>query len=750
MREEALEAEAAATRTRAAAAELQAAEHATAAELARAAAAAAKSEAIEAAAATETAKAETEATKGEIVAVQAAADARRVEDIHREEERRAVMAEEHLTAMEQHVAGAYAGVRSELRALRRRYFKRASASRLEGGNATGSEKVGAKVGDDSSGDEAGDGDRDGEGMGRVERRLDLQGLVSAMLSFKRSSDDESSAAANDGMTPSAAAALAAQREMRLMEECLLLMLAGDLGPAPSPGSGSGDGSATGSVSRGGTAAGSYGLVHQALRSSTDASLRIEEERKPAAETRPVTTQEEEEEEEKKEEINLVESEARVDAAPGNDKIVHQSAAAAAVVTTTSRTGEDDDEGATTEEEDINDRGGGDDDNEEDDDFYVGHRGYGISADHAHLGMDSSIGIAGGRPDDCGDAKHPQVDSPEMAPPPPPPPPGRTHLPRRNPPPLAPHLYPIDEKNSTHVGGTRGQDALSPSAMDRALVALAEGEEGSLEGQRDEAEAQDGMAKGVAGRQSRVVSLGSGGTDDYVDHVKPFSSGTSSVGHSAPGTGEMDLEVCESPREFGTKHVRGALPRRKPPPQPQPQYPAIAGKKSQPYDSSNPSSTTQTRYPERGADHLRNTLGRVSAAENRSKENTTASKKTSQGGSVTSSKKRASSGASSSSTSMSVAKGSNVPSSRGRGGYQKISSVYGRPSQGERERDRERGREAPPLRNQTKKIMDVPVSYGHTEAELGVRGRRRDDMSLLTASDNDVLEMLTEVARGGRR
>jgi hypothetical protein len=49
---------------------------------------------------------------------------------------------------------------------------------------------------------------------------------------------------------------------------------------------------------------------------------------------------------------------------------------------------------------------------------------------------------------------------------------------------------------------------------------------------------------------------------------------------------------------------------------------------------------------------------------------------------------------------------------------------------------------------------LPGPYGHTEAkaEITAYGGRRDgdEMSFLTASDNDVLQMLTEVARGGRR
>ena len=195
--------------------------------------------------------------------------------------------------------------------------------------------------------------------------------------------------------------------------------------------------------------------------------------------------------------------------------------------------------------------------------------------------------------------------------------------------------------------------------------------------------------------------------------------------------EEELEECESPRELGMKHVRGAQPRRKPPPQPQPQYPttaAVPAKQSQ-------SQPTQSRYPERGADHLRSTLGRVSASENRS------AKKASQGG--VSTKKKSSSATSSAAA---AASSSHAVGAK-RGGYQKISSVY---AQRPGERERERGREAPLGKQAQARDWDAAVSYGHSEEELVARRGRRDDMSLLTASDNDVLEMLTEVARAGRR
>ena len=200
---------------------------------ARAAAARAAEEAALNAASARQAKGLAAEAAGKAEAARAAlekARAEAAEDARLERERRAA-------AEEARAEGAYQAVHSELRALRRRYFRRAGhrgedrenrGRPTEGADAGGGEGRGG--GGESSDDESGGASA---GMGRVERRLDPQGLVAAMLSFTRAStviDGDGPAGHGANATPSAAAAADARRELHLMEECLLLMLAGDLGP----------------------------------------------------------------------------------------------------------------------------------------------------------------------------------------------------------------------------------------------------------------------------------------------------------------------------------------------------------------------------------------------------------------------------------------------------------------------------------------------------------------------------------------
>jgi|AntAceMinimDraft_1070359.scaffolds.fasta_scaffold04778_4 hypothetical protein len=807
IRRESLEAAAAAAQSRVTAAELRAAEEAAAAKVAQAAATVAAVAA--------------EAARGDAAAAAA--------QTQLDEVRRGAEAELFRAAAEEKAAAAYSGVRDDLRALRRRYFKRGGergAPPVSGGERC--------VGGDDEVDGASSEDEDGGsgGMGRVDRRLDLQGLVSAMLSFKRASDEDPAAATVDGMLsssllpssiPSGAAAgtaaAAAQRELRLMEECLLLMLAGDLGTAPAP-SGGGVGSSS--------VAGSYGLVSQVRRiSTTDAqSLGASIKSNPpmrlsvsgsfggTAKEPDCLVAADDEKEQKREEPP---------APPGDvERLLSSSSPRAVAAATGSAAAEAAIKSPRTADEEEERVAGTGDYNDDDDDNYVGHRGYGVAADLVHAGV-TGLTRTGTLPDSY------QLSTPPL-PPPPPPPPGRTRVPQRQPPLQAStlHLHPIDEKNSTHAGGTRGIDALSPSAIGRAMAALGEGEDDSgvkgyppgkrsqVGGIEEEARAgappppHHGASMEGAGVGRKVIvgaiegnvgggpagsaeppSTSMGRRDgDGVDDARvgyhmgeQFEAGVevnaearaeapplrggfqitdpASLAGTISGTAAgMGLEVCQSPREVGVKHVRGAHPRRKPPPQPQPQY--ATGKQLQPQPQPQP------QYPERGADHLRSTLGRVSANEHRGNSGGGGSgggegafRKASASTRKLPSSSPSSYTTSGSSAAVAVAKRATLSSASGAsgtiGGYQKISNVYGRRPPAERGTPGGGGSGGLKHGSSSASTGDrraLPGPYGHTEAkaEITAYGGRRDgdEMSFLTASDNDVLQMLTEVARGGRR
>ena len=114
----------------------------------------------------------------------------------------AEMAEEHKRALGEEGAKVYRVVRNDLRALRRRYFVR-----------MGRDASGAEIDLEDC-----DLDNDGVDMGRVRKRLGIEGLVSAMVGFKRRGETDADAFGDVGL----------RKELRRMEECLLLTLTGDV------------------------------------------------------------------------------------------------------------------------------------------------------------------------------------------------------------------------------------------------------------------------------------------------------------------------------------------------------------------------------------------------------------------------------------------------------------------------------------------------------------------------------------------
>ena len=114
----------------------------------------------------------------------------------------AEMAEEHKRALGEESAKVYRVVRNDLRALRRRYFVR-----------MGKDTSGAEIDVEDC-----DDDNDGVDMGRARKRLGIEGLVSAMMDFKRRGEVDADAFGDMGL----------RKELRRMEECLLLALTGDL------------------------------------------------------------------------------------------------------------------------------------------------------------------------------------------------------------------------------------------------------------------------------------------------------------------------------------------------------------------------------------------------------------------------------------------------------------------------------------------------------------------------------------------
>ena len=114
----------------------------------------------------------------------------------------AEMAEEHKRALGEEGAKVYRVVRNDLRALRRRYFVR-----------MGKDASGAEIDLEDC-----DLDNDGVDMGRVRKRLGIEGLVSAMVGFKRRGETDADAFGDVGL----------RKELRRMEECLLLTLTGDV------------------------------------------------------------------------------------------------------------------------------------------------------------------------------------------------------------------------------------------------------------------------------------------------------------------------------------------------------------------------------------------------------------------------------------------------------------------------------------------------------------------------------------------
>ena len=114
----------------------------------------------------------------------------------------AEMAEEHKRALGEESAKVYRVVRNDLRALRRRYFVR-----------MGKDMSGAEIDVEDC-----DEDNDGVVMGRARKRLGIEGLVSAMMDFKRRGEVDADAFGDMGL----------RKELRRMEECLLLALTGDL------------------------------------------------------------------------------------------------------------------------------------------------------------------------------------------------------------------------------------------------------------------------------------------------------------------------------------------------------------------------------------------------------------------------------------------------------------------------------------------------------------------------------------------
>ena len=112
------------------------------------------------------------------------------------------MAEEHKRALGEESAKVYRVVRNDLRALRRRYFVR-----------MGKDTSGAEIDVEDC-----DEDNDGVDMGRARKRLGIEGLVSAMMDFKRRGEVDADAFGDMGL----------RKELRRMEECLLLALTGDL------------------------------------------------------------------------------------------------------------------------------------------------------------------------------------------------------------------------------------------------------------------------------------------------------------------------------------------------------------------------------------------------------------------------------------------------------------------------------------------------------------------------------------------
>lgn len=114
----------------------------------------------------------------------------------------AEMAEDHKRALGEEGAKVYRVVRNDLRALRRRYFVR-----------MGRDASGAEIDLEDC-----DLDNDGVDMGRVRKRLGIEGLVSAMVGFKRRGETDADAFGDVGL----------RKELRRMEECLLLTLTGDV------------------------------------------------------------------------------------------------------------------------------------------------------------------------------------------------------------------------------------------------------------------------------------------------------------------------------------------------------------------------------------------------------------------------------------------------------------------------------------------------------------------------------------------
>ena len=114
----------------------------------------------------------------------------------------AEMAEEHKRAHVEEGAKVYRVMRNDLRALRRRYFVR-----------MGRDASGAEIDLEDC-----DLDNDGVDMGRVRKRLGIEGLVSAMVGFKRRGETDADAFGDVGL----------RKELRRMEECLLLTLTGDV------------------------------------------------------------------------------------------------------------------------------------------------------------------------------------------------------------------------------------------------------------------------------------------------------------------------------------------------------------------------------------------------------------------------------------------------------------------------------------------------------------------------------------------
>ena len=95
----------------------------------------------------------------------------------------AEMAEEHKRALGEESAKVYRVVRNDLRALRRRYFVR-----------MGKDTSGAEIDVEDC-----DEDNDGVDMGRARKRLGIEGLVSAMMDFKRRGEVDADAFGDMGL-----------------------------------------------------------------------------------------------------------------------------------------------------------------------------------------------------------------------------------------------------------------------------------------------------------------------------------------------------------------------------------------------------------------------------------------------------------------------------------------------------------------------------------------------------------------------